>query len=341
MVRGFALSIIGGALVAGGVFAGGPAAAQDAAAFYEGKTVKVMVPSGLGATLGLYGRLVVEHIGNHIPGKPTVVIEERPGAGGTVGAAYAYNAAPKDGTYIAEILAPSIYAPLLRELKFDASRFQWLGSVTPRPAVVSVWHTAPVKSVEETKTTEIILGSTGLGSETYVVPTLMNEVLGTKFKVVKGYKGGGALNKALEQGEIQGRMQYWSGWTAGKPQWLEQNKLVHLVKYGGTIPELKDVPALADLVKTDEAKAMVRFVESSPKIGMGFWVAPEVPKDRVAALREAFMSMLNDPEFRADADKLRAPVEPVAGEDLQEIVQAVYATPKPTIEKLRAILGFD
>mgnify|MGYP000548152556 CR=1 FL=1 len=119
-----------------------PATADEITDFYSGKTVTIMVPSGLGGTLGLYGRLVTEHLGEHIPGKPTVIIQSRPGGGGTKGAAYAYNAAPKDGTYIAEVLAPSVFAPLLRSVKFDASKFQWLGSLTPRPAVVSVWHTS-------------------------------------------------------------------------------------------------------------------------------------------------------------------------------------------------------
>jgi len=318
----------------------GPASADDVADFYKGKTVTVMVPSGLGATLGLYGRFVTDNLGEHIPGKPTVIIQSRPGGGGTKGAAYAFNAAPKDGTYIAEVLAPSVLMARLRDVKFDASKFQWLGSLTPRPAVVSVWHTAPAKTVDEAKTTEVVMGSTGLGSETFIVPTLMNELLGTKFKIVKGYKGGGAVNKALEAGEVQGRMQYWSGWTAGKPNWLRDKKLVHLVQYGGKIPELTSVPELKNLVSGDEAKAIVNFVETAAKIGMGFWVHPDVPKDRVAALRKAFMDMMNDPKFLAATKKRNAPIEPVAGEELDKIVASAYATPDATINKVKSLLGF-
>jgi len=317
-----------------------PASADEISAFYSGKTVTVMVPSGLGGTLGLYGRLVAEHLGDHIPGKPTVIVQSRPGGGGTKGAAYAYNAAPKDGTYIAEVLAPSVFAPLLRSVKFDASKFQWLGSLTPRPAVVSVWHTAAAKTLEEAKKIEIPMGSTGLGSETYIIPTLMNEVLGTKFKVVKGYKGGGAVNKAMEAQEVSGRMQYWSGWTAGKPTWLRDNLLVHLVQYGGVIPELPNVPQLASLVKSKEAKDMVAFIETAPKIGMGFWVHHEVPKPRVAALRKAFMAMMADPKFLENTKKRRTPIEPVSGEVLDKLVADAYATPPATIAKLKAILGF-
>ncbi len=317
-----------------------PATADEITDFYSGKTVTIMVPSGLGGTLGLYGRLVTEHLGEHIPGKPTVIIQSRPGGGGTKGAAYAYNAAPKDGTYIAEVLAPSVFAPLLRSVKFDASKFQWLGSLTPRPAVVSVWHTSAAKTLDQAKKVEIPMGSTGLGSETYIVPTLMNKVLGTKFKVVKGYKGGGAVNKAVEAQEVSGRMQYWSGWTAGKPNWLRDNKLIHLVQYGGVIPELPKVPQLASLVQDQESKDMVAFVETAPKIGMGFWVHPEVPQARVAALRTAFMSMMTDARFLENAKKRRTPIEPVAGEVLDKLVADAYATPPATIAKLKAVLGF-
>ena len=317
-----------------------PASADEIADFYSGKTVTVMVPSGLGGTLGIYGRLVSEHLGDHIPGKPTVIIQSRPGGGGTQGAAYAYNAAPKDGTYVAQVLAPSVLAPLLRSVKFDASKFQWLGSLTPRPAVVSVWHTSPAKTLEEAKKTEIPMGSTGLGSETYIIPTLMNELLGTKFKVVKGYKGGGAVNKAMESLEVSGRMQYWSGWTAGKPTWLRDNLLIHLVQYGGVIPELPDVPQLASLVQDQEAKQMISFIETAPKIGMGFWIHPDVPATRTAALRKAFMSMMADAKFLENAKKLRTPIEPVSGEVLDKLVADAYATPPATIARLKTILGF-
>ena len=317
-----------------------PAAADSVSDFYQGKTVTVMVPSGLGATLGLYGQLVTDHLAAHIPGHPTVIIQSRPGGGGTRGAAFAYNAAPRDGTFIAEVLAPSIYMPLLRHMKFDASKFVWLGSLTPRPAVISVWHTAPAKTLAEAEKTEVIMGSTGLGSETYIVPTLMNHLLGTKFKVVKGYKGGGALNKAMEAGEIQGRMQYWSGWTAGKPQWLKKHMLVHLVKYGGDIPDISKVPQLVDLVKSQAAKDMVRFIETSPKIGMGFWVHPDVPADRIAALRKAFMDMMKDKAFLASAARRAAPIQPVDGETLGKIVKDAYNTPKATVADLKKVLGF-
>jgi tripartite-type tricarboxylate transporter receptor subunit TctC len=338
-----AMTPITAAAIAAAMTVGAPAAkADEIADFYKGKTVTVMVPSGLGATLGLYGRLLTEHFHRHIPGNPTVILTSRPGGGGTKGAAFAYNAAPKDGTFIAEILSASVLAGKLRKAKFDVSKFVWLGSIAQRPIVVSVWRdSTPAKTIEEARQKEVIMGSSGLGSETYMAPQLMNVLLGTKFKIVKGYKGGAAINKAIEQVEVQGRMQYWSGWTAGKPQWLADGKLIHLVQYGPTIKELPNVPAFKDLVKDPRKKQMLTFMEASPKVGMGFWVAPEVPKARVAALRKAFMDTMKDPNFLADAKKRKAPVEPIAGEKLDKVIAEAYATPDDVIKELSQLLGFS
>jgi tripartite-type tricarboxylate transporter receptor subunit TctC len=317
-----------------------PAAADDAD-FYRDKTVTVMVPSSLGATLGLYGRLVVDHIGKHIPGNPTVIIESRPGAGGAVGAAYAYTIAPKDGTYIAEVLAPSVMLPVLKDVNFDGSKFQWIGSLVPRPAVISLWReTTPAKTLDEAKQKKVIMGSTGQGSETFLIPTLMNHAMGTKFDVVIGYKGGAEVNHAMEQGEVHGRMQYWSGWTAGKPNWLRDNKLIHLVQYGPRIKELPNVPSLKSLLKDKKTQQMMTFLESANKIGMGFWVPPETPKARVAMLRKAFEAMMASEEFQAVAKKIKAPVEYISGEELQAITAEAYGTPKSVIADLKTTLGF-
>ena len=329
---------IAAALLAAGV-AAAPAQA-GVADFYRGRTVTVVVSGGLGASLGLYGRLLTEHWKKHIPGNPNVILQSRPGGGGTKGAAYIYNAAPKDGTFVAEVLAPSVLAPTLRGSKFDALKFQWLGSITQRPSVVSVWHAAPATTLEGAKKKTVIMGSTGLGSETYLMPKLMNHLLGTKFKIVKGYKGGAAINKAMAQGEVQGRMNYWTGWTTVKKDWLAQGKLFHLIQYGPRIAALKDVPSMVDLVSSEEGKKMVRFIEVSELIGMGFWVAPGVPKDRVAALRSSFMATMKDPAFLADAKKRRAPVAPIAGAELDRIVAAGLNVSPALVKKMKAVYGF-
>jgi tripartite-type tricarboxylate transporter receptor subunit TctC len=329
------------ALVAGAFAIGlaGPASA-DVAGFYKGRTVTVVVPAGLGASLGLYGRLLTEHWGNHIPGNPTVIVQSRPGGGGTKGAAYVYNAAPKDGTTVAEVLAPSVLAPILRNVKFDATKFQWIGSITQRPSVVSIFHTAPATTLEGVKEKEVVMGSTGFGSETYLMPKLMNHLLGTKFKIVKGYKGGASINKAMTQGEVHGRMNYWTGWTTIKNDWLKTGKIKHLIQYGPRIPELPDVPSIGDLVKSEDGKKMIEFIEVCELIGMGFWVAPEVPKDRVAALRTSFMATMNDPAFLADAKKRRAPIAPISGAELVKVVNNGLNVSPELVAKMKAAFEF-
>ena len=322
----------------GGLLAGS-ATAAGVADFYKGKTVTITVSGSAGASLGLYCRLVAKHWANHIPGKPNVICQFRPGGGGTKGAAWVYNKAKKDGTGIGEILSPSVLAPTLRGAKYDASKFIWIGSVTPRPAVVTVWHTSPAKTIEEATKTEIIMGSTGFGSETYLLPKFMNATLGTKFKIIRGYKGGSPINKAMESGEVNGRMNYWTGWTTVKKAWLDEKKIIQLVQYGPRIPGLK-TPHLRDLLKTEEHKQMLTFLELSEHLGMGFWVPPGVPGDRVAAFRKSFFATMEDAAFLADAKSKRARVEPISGDKIEALAKAAFATPEPVIANLRKLLGF-
>ena len=315
-------------------------AAGEVAAFYKDKTVTIMVPSGLGASLGRYARLLSQHIRNHIPGNPTVIVTARPGGGGVNGTTYAYNAAPRDGTFIAGILPPSVLAPALRGAKFDAAKFQWLGSITPNPGTVSVWHTAPAQTLDAAKLQPLVIGATAFGSETYLTPTLMNALLGTKFKIVKGYKAGAALNKAMEQGEIQGRMSYWSGWRSVKPHWLRGKKIVHLLQYGPAIADLPNVPRLSDQVKEEGAKQIVRFLEVSNNIGLAYWVHPKVPQERLAALRAAFAATVKDPAFLAAAKKRRAMVNPITPAKLQRVVAEGLNVTPALIVRMKTVFGF-
>jgi tripartite-type tricarboxylate transporter receptor subunit TctC len=318
-----------------------PAAADEVAEFFAGKTIRISSAGGPGASLALYARTLSEHMGRHIPGNPSLLVDFRTGAGGVVAASYLYNAAPKDGTAFAVLLPPSVTLPLLQPSKFDATKFYWLGSMTPRPAVVSVFSDAPATTLEKLKTTEVILGSTGKGSETYLVPQFMNVVLGTKFKIVTGYKAGDDVNLAMERGEVHGRMQYWTGWTTIKQGWLKEGKLVHITQYGPAIKDIPNVPPLRELVKTAEEKAMVQFLEVAQNVGMAFALPPDVPPARAAALRKAFVATMADPALHEDAKKRNMDLELVPGEKLEQIIMSAYATPKPIVEKLREIVGFE
>jgi tripartite-type tricarboxylate transporter receptor subunit TctC len=314
------------------------ASADPVADFYRGKNVRLMIPSGFGGGLETYARAVSRHIQKYIPGKPTVVIISKPGGGGTVGAAYMYNAAPRDGSIFALALPASVLQPLLRKPKFDPTKFIWLGSLLDQPAVISVWHTAPGKTLEDAKNTQLIMGATGAGSNTYMIPALANALLGTKFKVVKGYKGGARINQAIEQGEVHGRAASWGAWPASKGQWLTDNKLRHLFQIGRKISALPNVPSFIDLVKTEEQRQIVSIMSVVSDIGVAFYLPPGVPRDRVAAMRTAFEKMLKDPAMHADAKRMIFTVNPVAADVLQAKIEGVFKLPKPIVAKFKAAM---
>jgi len=212
--------------------------------FYKGKTITIMVPSGTASSMGLYGRMLAAGLEKYIPGRPTVILQERPGAGGVAGTSYAFNAGPTDGTYLAMLSAGNIILPMLRDqLQYDVKRMQWIGSIAVRPAVLWVWHAVPITSIEDAKTTEVILGSTGQGSGMSVWPRLLNTTLGTKFRVVEGYKGGADIDLAAERGELHGRWTSYTALTAAKPDWIPKKLVKVLVTFGPRIAEHSGAPA--------------------------------------------------------------------------------------------------
>ena len=309
--------------------------------FYKGKTVTLMVPYGLGASMGLYGRLVAGALEKYVPGNPNVIVQSRPGAGGTKGTSYAYNVAPSDGTYIAMITAGNVTIPVLRKMKYDPTKFRWLGSVTPRPSVIWLWHATPVKTLEEAKTKQIILGSTGKGAGTTMWPMLLNDFLGTKFKIVQGYKGGAAINKAAESGEVNGRWGSYSGLTASKKQWLAKGKIRVIAQFGPRIDDQPQAPRVQNLVSGDTRK-MVEFMQLSERVGLALWLHPNVPKDRLKILRTAFMTAMGDPQIKADGDRRGSPIDPIPGEKLDRMVADAYKGLSPALRtRLRKALGID
>lgn len=332
----YSMTVIAAALTAAAAL---PAHAASVADFYKDRTVTIVVPAGLGGSIGLYGLIFSNHIGRHIPGQPTVVLQSHPGSGGVKAASYVNNAAPRDGSVIGQLLSPSILAPVLRRAKFDATKFLWLGTISPRASVIGVWHTAPAQTVDAIKKTAVILSSGGKSSTTTIVPLLMNKMLGTKFKIVTGYRGGGTQNKAVEQGEVDGRYIFWTGWTTRKPHWIKQGLIKIIVQTGPRIAELPDVPSLRDLIKNPEHRQMIDFLTLSERVGLAFYLAPQVPKDRFHALRAAFAATMKDPAFLAEAKKRNAPVDAVSGEELTRIVNQGYTIAPATLEKMKAMIG--
>jgi tripartite-type tricarboxylate transporter receptor subunit TctC len=314
-----------------------PAHAQPVADFYRGKTVQVVVPTGVGGSVALYGRLFAESIGRHIPGNPTVITSTMPGAGGVTSVEYVSNVAPKDGTVIGEILSPALLVPMMRNVRFDPTELQWLGSLSDRPGVVAVWHSARATTLDEVRKVEVAMGASGVGAGNFQIPTLANLILGTKFKVVPGYKSGGDINLAIERGEVDGRFNYWSGFTSVKPDWIRDKKLKFLFRTGPKAPDMPDLPTFAELA-SGEDRQMVHILEAPDEVGVGFYIARGVPSDRAVALRKAFVDLVNDKKFLTEAERLGAPIAPVMPDVLHKVVQRIYATSPEVIERFKKVI---
>jgi tripartite-type tricarboxylate transporter receptor subunit TctC len=329
------------ASVVGLVSAAMPMAGASAEDFFKDKTVTVVVPSGSGGTFHIYCQLVQRNMGPHIPGNPKMIIQNRPGAGGVKSLRWMVSAAPKDGTVIAMINPGTTMTPILRpKMGYDARELQWLGAPSVRTYTLGVWHTTPVKTIDDAKKMEVTLSSTGRAATSTLLPQLMNKLIGTKFKVIHGYKGGGAMNLAVERGEVMGRTNYYSGYTGARPHWLREGKITFLATFGPPRPEVKNVPRFIDMVKPGIDREMVLILESNFNVGQGFYVPPGVPKKTVNLLRKSFGAMVKDPAFKAEAKRRHVPTFSRTWQQVEEAVRVGYGSRKEAAEKLATLLGF-
>ena len=316
-----------------------PARAQSVADFYRGKTINVLIGVGVGGEYDLQARLVARHIGKHIPGNPNVVAQIMTGAGGINMANHLFNAAPRDGTSIGMMgnNFPATQAVGGKQVKFDAGKFQWLGTIAPVVETMAVWHTTGVKSIDDLRKRETVAGASGRGAITFFYPTMMNEFLGTKFKIVTGYPGGNQINLAMERGEVEARNNTWSSWKATRPAWLKNKLITVVVQAGPRAPDL-DAPSVEELARTPEDRRTIELIVSGTQLGRPLATTPDVPADRLAALRDAFRATMKDPEFLKDAKQMNFEVNPVYGETMQKIVEKVLSTPKDLVMRAKAIL---
>src|SRR5689334_4190957 len=312
--------------------------AQTVAEFYRGKTVNVYIGVGVGGEYDIQARLVARHIGRHIPGKPTVVPQNMTGAGGLRMINYLYNVAPKDATNIGMIANafPAMQAVGIAGVQFDAAKMGWLGSIAPAVETMAVWHTTGVKSIDDARKREVVAGASARGAITFIYPQMMNEFLGTKFKIVTGYPGGNQINLAMERGEVEARNNTWSSWKATKADWLKDKKITVIAQAGPRAPDL-DAPSVEDAARTPEEKQLIELVVSGTQFGRPM-ATNTVPPDRLAALRAAYDATMKDPEFLAEAKALNFEVDPVPGERMQKIVEKVLATPKDVAAKAKGLL---
>lgn len=328
-------------LLALAALSAGPARADAISDFYTGKTVRIVNWAAAGGEYDVHGRLVSRHLGKHIPGHPNVVHQTMTGGGGIVAANYLYNVAPKDGTSLGILVGTLALFQSFgdKAIKFDAGKFNWIGTIASTKENVNAWHTAPVKKFEDLLTTEFTTGASGKSSPSFMVPTLMNKLLGTKIRIVPGYPGGSQINLAMERGEVQGRYNTWSSWKVTKPDWLRDKKIVVLVQQALSKPtDLQGPPLLIDLAKNEEDKRIFEMMAVGSEMGRPLATTPDVPPERLKALRGAHAAMLKDKEFIDEAAKLNIEIDPVLGEDMQKLVTRALSTPPAIVERMKKLL---
>ena len=320
-----------------------PRAQADAVAdFYRGKTLNLVIGTSAGNDYDFRGRLIARHIGRHIPGEPAIVPRNMPGAGGVNAANWLAAIAPRDGTTLHMIMTNMMAAQAIgtNGVQFDTRKFRWIGNTTSSPNVTNSWHTSGITSIEQTKTRELVLGApAGTAGVTY--GTVMNALVGTKFKIVTGYPGGNEVNLAMERGEVQGRgSNSWASWKSTKPEWLAQNKIIMLVQVGlKRDPELPEVPLLLELVSNDLDRKVMTFLSAETAISRALVTTADVPAERVEALRRAFDATMKDPQFLAEAEKAKMDISAMTGEESQHIADSIVNTPPDVIARAKAILG--
>jgi tripartite-type tricarboxylate transporter receptor subunit TctC len=331
---------LAGALLA--LWSGSACRAQTPAEFYKGRTIELDIGLSVGGAYDAYARILARAMPKYIPGNPAIVPKTMEGAGSMRLANYLYNAAPRDGTSFGTINRGTPFEPLLgnKGAQFDATRFNWIGSTNNEVSVCVAWSTSGVATFEDAKTRVLVVGATGPSADTYQFPKITNAVLGTRFKIVTGYPGGNDVDLAMERGEVQGRCG-WS-WTSVKglhQAWLDQGKLNILYQMGlSKHRDLPAVPLIIDLAKTDEERAILRLIFARQVMAWPFLAPPGAPGDRIEALRTAFMATMQDKDFLSEADKAGLEITPVAGAEIQKLVQDVYATPDAIARKAADLL---
>ena len=325
------------------LLASAPARAQqeDVAAFFKGKTIRLMVGIGVGSGYDINARLLARYMGHHIPGQPTIIVQNQPGAGSLTMTNALYNNGPFDGTIMGASFNGMPTTPLLQPggARFDPEKLNWLGSTNRETQVMYVWHTAPAQVLDDARTKETVMGGQAPGSTQFDYPVLANHLFGFKFKVVTGYESTPKIHLAMESGEVHGTIANWSTLKAINPGWIAEKKIRMLAQWTFTKnPELPDVPMFMNVAKTDEQRAALRLMLARLEYGRPFFLPPNVPAARVQALRRAFDATMKEPAFIADAAKLQLEIDPMTGEQVQALVAQLSRTPPEVVARVRAAL---
>ena len=319
--------------------------AQQADDFYRGKTITLAVSTSAGGDYDTRARLVARHMTRHIPGAPKIVVQNMPGGGGLRGANWLYNVAAQDGTALAALQQQIPLSQLFKKsgVEFDMTKFHFIGNTSASPIVVMAWSASSIKSFDDIFRLEFVVGGTGGGSASVQMPLMLNAVLGTKFKVVPGYPGGSEIYLAMERGEIAGRVtQSWAGWKSQKPDWIAERKIVPLAQGGRKPhPELPKTPLLTEYARSADDHRLIQFMLSSDEVARPIIAAQGTPADRVSILRGAFMATAHDPDFTAEAQRMKLDIEVMSGEEAQAIVSEMMSAPASVIERAKTYMGSD
>ncbi|MDB5509888.1 MAG: tripartite tricarboxylate transporter family receptor [Hyphomicrobiales bacterium] len=322
------------------------AQAQSVAEFYKGKTITILVGAAAGGAYDLVSRTVASHMGRHIPGQPRFIVSNMPGASSLPMVNHLTNAAKRDGTVMGMTNSNIALERPLKMLSkggghvgFDVSKLQWIGSPLQQPHVLWVWHEAPARNAEDLRKNEVLIGTTGAGGDNFMVPTLMNRILGTKMKIVSGYEGQSDIFIAAERGEIHGNSAVLPNLTSAKPDWYRDKKVRVLVQFGvNRQPALPDIPTAIELASDPDDREMLRFYALKFSMAYPFVVAPETPADRVAALRDAFDATMKDPEFLGEAKRLGLDIDPFTGAQMAQLIQDIDAAPRRIVDRVADII---
>jgi tripartite-type tricarboxylate transporter receptor subunit TctC len=333
-----AAALGGAALVSAALLPAAPAAAED---FLGGKPIKLMVATPPGGGYDAYARLIARHMRDYLPGRPTIVVVNMAGASGITGTNWLYEVAPRDGTTFGTFnkSEPFYQAIGQKGVRFKSETFSWIGSMSQAPDTVNVSDRAGVKTIDDVKKKEVIIGADSGGTMT-LYPALLNATIGTKFKIITGYAGSAAVYHAIELNEVQGvGSTPWTTWKATRPDWVREKRILALVQVGLKVdPDLADVPRLIDLAQNDEQRKLFTFVSEVAAIERPYAAPPGIPADVLATYRKAFDRTVKDPALIAEANKMSLDLDPQNGETVAKLVKDIVATPPAIVAKVRAFI---
>jgi tripartite-type tricarboxylate transporter receptor subunit TctC len=326
------------AIVLFGVLFGAPAQAQGVAEFYKGRTVSLIIPNAPGGSFDLYARLVADNIGRFIPGHPAIVPQNMPGAGGMQAANFLTGIAPRDGS-VMSVLVPNItLAQVLgvQAIAYDTRKLNWIGRIIATTSTLFTWHTSATKTLADLKTRETLIASTGAVTQAEINSTLLNGVVGTRFRLIRGYKGSAEAALAVERGEADGTLMPWEFLKAAHADWIEDGKITIVARFvRRPIPARPDVPSVYELAQTQEQRSVLGLFLGSDEMGHPIAMPPGVPRERVEAVRQALNAMVEDPGFLADAAKRKLDLLPGRAEELERSVAEVFEASPAVIEIAR------